>query len=236
MLLPPPRHWDWWTTRPPCGNSNGTSSSSGTLAARSSTTQRQPLRSLRCMHRSTLRAASCARIAATGVRVGRVERAGSTCTSSASGTPTTCSLSWAWWGGTRRSWGRSLCHPYPWDQCEPWWNNRVGWTPNCEDTAHCPPPPQQWYFVPQHFVRVVRVARVFHSWISMCPRSHTNSFCAFRTLCASYNLFLNSSRTPRTFHVSLVTNDVSVDKGIFLCLPSVHFWPEARFCGPRCCT
>ena len=142
MPLPPPRHWDWWTTRPPCGNSNGTSSSSGTLAARSSTTQRQPLRSLRCMHRSALRAAFCARIAATGVRVGRVERAGSTCTSSASGTPTTCSLSWAWWGGRRRSWRRSLCHPYPWDQCERWWNNRVGWIPNCEDAAHPPPPPK----------------------------------------------------------------------------------------------
>ena len=23
---------------------------------------------------------------------------------------------------------------------------------------------------------------------------------------------------------------------IFLWLPSVRFWPEARFCGPRCCT
>ena len=103
ISLPPPRHWDWWTTRPPCGNSNGTSSSMGTLAAQSSTTQRQPLRSLRCMHRSSLRAASCARIAATGVRVGCVERAGNTCTSSASGTPTTCSLSWAWWGRMRRS-------------------------------------------------------------------------------------------------------------------------------------
>ena len=180
MPLPPPRHWVWWTTRPPCGNSNGTSSS-GSLAARSSTTQRQPLRSLMCMHRSRLRAAFCARIAATGVRVRRVERAGSTCTSTASGTPTTCSLSWAWWGGTRRSWRRSLCHPYPWDQCGPWWNNRVGRIPNCEDA----PPPQQWYSVPQHVVRVVRVARVLHAWLSICPRSHINLFSAFRTLCAS---------------------------------------------------
>ena len=124
---------------PKCGNSNGTSSSSGTSAARSSTTQRQPLRSLRCMHRSALRAASCARIAATGVRVGRVECARSTCTSSALGTLTTRSLSWAWWGGTRRSWRRSLCHPYPRDQCEPWWIHRVGSIPNCEDAP--PPPP-----------------------------------------------------------------------------------------------
>ena len=31
--------------------------------------------------------------------------------------------------------------PYPWDQCVPWWNNRVGWIPNCEDAAHPPPPP-----------------------------------------------------------------------------------------------
>ena len=47
------------------------------------------------------------------------------------------------------------------------------------------PPPQQRYSVPQHGVRVVRVARVFQAWLSMCPRSHTDSFCAFRTLCAS---------------------------------------------------
>ena len=79
-----------------------------------------------------------------------------------------------------------------------------------------PPPPQQGYSVRQHVVRVVRVARVLHVWLSIFTRRHTNSFSAFRTLCASQNLFLNSFRTPRTFHVSLVTNDVSVDKGILL--------------------
>ena len=34
--------------------------------------------------------------------------------------------------------------PYPWDQCELCWDNRVGWIPNCEDAApstHPPPPP-----------------------------------------------------------------------------------------------
>ena len=36
---------------------------------------------------------------------------------------------------TRRTWGRSLCYPYAWDQCEPWWDSRVGWIPNCDDAA-----------------------------------------------------------------------------------------------------
>ena len=42
---------------------------------------------------------------------------------------------------TRRTWGRSLCYPYPWDQYEPWWDNHVGWIPNCEDAAPSTHPP-----------------------------------------------------------------------------------------------
>ena len=42
---------------------------------------------------------------------------------------------------TRRTWGQSPCYPYPWDQCEPWWDNRVGWIPNCEDAAPSNHPP-----------------------------------------------------------------------------------------------
>ena len=49
---------------------------------------------------------------------------------------------------TRRSWRPSLCHPYPWDHCEPWWDPRVRQIPNCEDAA--PPPPSPPSTHPHH--------------------------------------------------------------------------------------
>ena len=47
-------------------------------------------------------------------------------------------------GWTRQSLWPSLCHPYPWDWCEPWLEPRIGLIPNCEDAAAPPlPPPLQ---------------------------------------------------------------------------------------------
>ena len=41
-------------------------------------------------------------------------------------------------------------------------------------SRHGPPPPEYWHSVTQHVVRVVRVARVLHLWLSMCSESPTN--------------------------------------------------------------
>ena len=109
---------------------------SGTLAARSSATRRQPLLPLRCRHRTALRAASCARIVAAGLRVRGVREAHAhqvLC-----GRPR-CVV-YRGRDGVERDGqgGGGLCQPHPWHQCEPWWNNRVRWIPNREDAPPYP--------------------------------------------------------------------------------------------------
>ena len=89
---------------------------------------------------------------------------------------------------------------------------RVGWIPNCEDAV--PPPPTVVLCCTTHCARRTRCARIAFVALNVSPEPY-ELFRAFRTLSVSYNVFINSSPTPRTFHVSLVTYDVSVDKGIY---------------------
>ena len=108
MPLQHARHWGWWTRSPPCGSSSGTFLSGGTSH---SLRLLRPARKSSYTHRSGTPSGSSAR---------------------ALGPPMMWSRPWAM---TRRTWWRSLCYPYPWEQCEPGWDNRVGWIPHCEDAA-----------------------------------------------------------------------------------------------------
>ena len=78
-----------------------------------------------------------------------------------------------------RQGGGCLCHPYPWDQCEPWWNNRVGWIPNCE---YAPPPTVVLCDTTRRacHTRCTRIACVD---LNVSPEAPA-LFCAFRTFCA----------------------------------------------------
>ena len=95
---------------------------------------------------------------------------------------------------TRRTWGRSLCYPYPWDKCEPWWDNRVGWIPNCEDAAPSTHPPPTHKHTHEHHgasahqcrARPARPARPELVALNMSPEPHRiwpPTLCAS---CASY--------------------------------------------------
>ena len=171
MPLQHARRWGWWTRRPPCGISSGTSSSGGTLRSPRSP---WPARIAWYTHWSGTRSGSSAPIAVRAQRIGCARHVARPCTSRALGPPMMWSRSWPM---TRRTWGRSFCYPYPWDQCEPWWDNRVGWIPNCEDAAHPPTHPTRTSTHTKPMVHlhisVGRVLRVLDWWLSTCPRSHT---------------------------------------------------------------
>ena len=81
---------------------------------------------------------------------------------------------------TRRSLTPSLCHPNPWDRCEPCWEPCVGRVPNYEDAA--PPPASPPSTHPQYTNRntnkntntllcVRCVLRVPHRWFWICSKT-----------------------------------------------------------------
>ena len=89
-------------------------------------------------------------------------------------------------GGAARDGQGGLCHPYPWDQCEPWWNNGVGWVPSCEDAP--PPPPTVVLCYTTRCARRTRCAHI--ASVALNVPDHTN--CSTRSgRCARRRTFFS---------------------------------------------
>ena len=104
---------------------------------------------------------------------------------------------------TRRSWTPSLCHPNPWDRCEPCWEPCVGRKPNYEDAAqppHCPPSTHPQYTNPNTYKNankllcVMCVLRVPHRWLWIGSKT-TSSKANMQDTQETRNVWFHLART-----------------------------------------